>query len=100
MWEWTVIRCRRTRSGSVGSIMRIATSASRMARSSRSSDVSRVMLDLGIEVVEGGDPGRVSQAEAKATVVVIFSGPLGRSRESVICASVIASLAETSRTVR
>ena len=99
MWEWTFIRWRRTRSGSVGSIMRIATSASRMERSSSSSEVSSVMLISGYRLLKVGIRG-VSQADAKAIVVVIFSGPLGRSRESVICASVIASLAETSRAVR
>ena len=42
----------------------------------------------------------VSQDEPKATVVVTFSGPFGRSFNSVSIASVIASLANTSRAVR
>ncbi len=42
----------------------------------------------------------VSQIEPKATVVVIFSGPFGRSFDSEIRLSDIASLANTSRAVR
>ncbi len=42
----------------------------------------------------------VSQAEPKETVVVTLSGPLGRSFDSDSIASVIASLAKTSRAVR
>src|SRR5579871_1933014 len=42
----------------------------------------------------------VSHSEPNATVVVIFSGPLGRSFDSEISPSAIASLAKTSRAVR
>ena len=42
----------------------------------------------------------VSQVEPNATVVVILSGPFGRSFDSESIASVIASLAKTSRAVR
>ena len=41
-----------------------------------------------------------SQVEPKATVVVTLSGPLGRSFDSDSIASVMASLANTSRAVR
>src|SRR5579863_9450242 len=42
----------------------------------------------------------VSQIEPNATVVVILSGPFGRSFDSEISPSAIASLAKTSRAVR
>ena len=42
----------------------------------------------------------VSQIEPKATVVLMRSGPLGRSRDSLTIASAIASFANTSLAVR
>ena len=42
----------------------------------------------------------VSQVEPRPTVAVTFSVPFGRSLLSDSCASAIASLAKTSRTVR
>src|SRR4051794_26889070 len=79
--------------------MRMATSASRIARSRSLSSSSRGTLTSG-ESCRKRDSRGASQVLPKPVVLVTFSRPAGRSRLSVSSASVIASLAKTSRTVR
>src|SRR5712692_10665684 len=99
MCTWTLTRWRWIRSGWRGGDMRIATSASRIDRSSSESSTTRLTWISGERSRNSRIRG-VSQIEPKSTVVVIFSGPFGRSFDSEIRLSDIASLAKTSRAVR
>jgi hypothetical protein len=79
--------------------MRIATSASRIARS-RSLSSSSKDIDTSGYISRKPDRRGASHNEPNPIVVVTFNRPAGRSLLSVSSASVIASLANTSRTVR